>query len=56
MMTLYDFLDSGNGYKVYTQSSFEKNFEDVGDKITLTRATNDQLELLLEKLQDKLSS
>ena len=23
-------LSSGNGYKVYTQSSFEKNFEDVG--------------------------
>ena len=49
-------LSSGNGYKVYTQSSFEKNFEDVGEKITLTRATNEHLEFLLERLEDKLGS
>jgi hypothetical protein len=49
-------LSSGNGYKVYTQASFEKNFEDFNENLTLTNATNEKLEQFLEKLDEKLKS
>jgi hypothetical protein len=49
-------LNSGNGYKVYTQSSFEKNFEEVEGKGSMTKALSEQFEFFLGKLDEKLGS
>lgn len=49
-------LSSGNGFKVYTQSSFDKNFEAVAEKTEGMRKVNDQMELLLGKLEEKYNA
>ena len=48
-------LSSGNGFKVYTNVSFEKNFEDVNHKLSELTDVLDKLNLVTRSLEHRLA-